>query len=319
MRVLVTGAAGFTGTHMMQYLSQHEGVSVTGLVRKAAPVISKLENIPRISYTIADLLNRKSLMSVVAEIHPDTIIHLGGLTHGSLDDLLSANVAGTKNILDAGYTTNPDCRILVVSSSAVYGYPGTNPITEATPLQPLSEYGISKKKQETYAFMFHELTGAHLCVARPFNLAGPGQSESFICGKIVNQIHEINLQKKKALELREITSSRDLIDVRDVIRGYWALISHSEFSRDCSGQVFNLGSGNAYTISKIIALLEEITGRSYEVKLPPDPPEVPIPTQQSDNTRITTLTRWKPEIPLKDTLRDMLAAAVNSGIERGIK
>ena len=304
MKVLVTGASGFTGTRMMQFLSVQESVTVTGLVRKIAATLPE----SRCSYITGDLMDRDRLLSLVGRACPDIIIHLGGLTHGTLDDMLSANVAGTKNILDAGYIANPDCRILVVSSSAVYGYPGTEPIPETTPLQPLSEYGRSKTLQDAYALMFHDLKGAQVCVARPFNLAGPGQPETFLCGRIVKQVREIELGKRDALELREITSCRDLIDVRDVIRGYWSLVTHPEFSRDCAGQAFNLGSGTACPVSKIITLIEEITGRDYEVKLPKELPEIPIPSQQSDNSRITTLTGWRPEIPLKETLADMLAA-----------
>jgi len=181
----------------------------------------------------------------VNDICPDAIIHLGGMTRGDLGNLLQANVIGTKNILDAGFAANPDCRILVVSSSAVYGYPGEAPIPESTPLRPLSEYGISKMAQEALALMHHTLNGTHVSIARPFNLAGPGQPESFICGKLVRQVADIEQQKKTALDLLETSSSRDLIDVRDVVRGYWALISHPDFSGKCSGRAFNLGSGNA--------------------------------------------------------------------------
>jgi nucleoside-diphosphate-sugar epimerase len=305
MRVLVTGAAGFTGTRMMDFLSGQEGIAVTGLVRKVLPIIRG----PRVSYIEGDLLNRDPLIAAVKGIAPDAIIHLGGLTHGPLEDLFQANVRGTKNILDAGYTGNPDCRFLMVSSSAVYGFPGTAPIAESTPLQPLSEYGISKMAQEALAMMHHKLNDSHVCIARPFNLAGPGQSDSFVCGRIVKLAADIEQQKTQSLELQETASSRDIIDVRDVVRGYWALVSRPEFSRDCSGEAFNLGSGNAYPVSQIIALTGQITGRHYKVNLPALSPHIAIPTQKSDNTRITTVTGWKPEISLKTTLTDMLAAA----------
>ena len=243
------------------------------------------------------------------DICPDAIIHLGGMTRGDLGNLLQANVIGTKNILDAGYAANPDCRILVVSSSAVYGYPGEAPIPESTPLRPLSEYGISKMAQEALALMHHTQNGSHVCIARPFNLAGPGQPESFICGKLVRQVADIGQQKKTALDLLETSSSRDLIDVRDVIRGYWAIISYPDFSGKCSGRAFNLGSGSAYPVSAIIRTLEEMTNQHYPVNLPAEILQPSIPSQRSDNAQITSLTGWKPEISLAETLRDMLTAA----------
>ena len=122
--------------------------------------------------------------------------------------------------------------------------------------------------QEAIALMHHTLNGTHVSLARPFNLAGPGQPESFICGKLVRQVADIEQQKKTALDLLETSSSRDLIDVRDVVRGYWALISHPGFSEKCSGRTFDLGSGNAYPVSSIIRIIEEITNQHYPVNLP---------------------------------------------------
>jgi nucleoside-diphosphate-sugar epimerase len=307
MRVLVTGAAGFTGTCMMQFLSHETGVEMTGLVRKPSQK-SLLSHTPCI---VADLLERGHLITAVDEICPDAIIHLGGLTRGDLGDLLRVNVVGTKNILDAGYKANADCRMLVISSSAVYGYAGTTPIAESVPLHPLSEYGISKAAQEALALMHQTQSGALISIARPFNLAGPGQPASFICGRLVKQVADSGQKKKTALELLETSSSRDLIDVRDVVRGYWALVSHPDFSGKCSGNAFNLGSGNAYSISTIIAMIEEITNRHYEVNLPRAISRAAIPSQQSDNARITALTGWRPEISLPETLRDMLAVEMD--------
>jgi GDP-4-dehydro-6-deoxy-D-mannose reductase len=306
MKVLVSGAAGFTGSWMMQFLSEQTGVELIGLVRKTTPLSGSIQ---RHSILVSDLLDQNHLLPAVAGICPDAIIHLGGLMQGSLEAMLKVNITGTKNIIDAGYNANPDCRILVISSSAVYGYQGNIPIAETTSLQPRSEYGISKMAQDAYALMRHELNDVLVSVARPFNLAGPNQSEFFICGKIVRQILEIEQKKKSALELKEITSSRDLIDVRDVVRGYWALISHPTFSQNCAGKAFNIGSGNTYPISKIIELIEEITGRHYKVNLPIKPIYVAIPSQKSDNMRIRSLTGWRPQIQLKDTLQDMLAAS----------
>jgi GDP-4-dehydro-6-deoxy-D-mannose reductase len=163
--------------------------------------------------------------------------------------------------------------------------------------------------QEAIALMHHTLNGTHVSIARPFNLTGPGQPESFICGKLVRQVADIEQQKKTALDLLETSSSRDLIDVRDVVRGYWAIISYPVFSGKCSGRAFNLGSGSAYPVSAIIRKLEEITDQHYPVNLPAEILQPSIPSQKSDNAQITSLTGWKPEISLVETLRDMLTAA----------
>jgi len=305
MRVLVTGAAGFTGTRMMAFLAAQRGITPVGLIRRHIPETGNDG-----SFVTADLLDSDALHETVTKIRPDAVIHLAGLTRGTPNVLQATNVTGTENLLDAVVSVNPDCRILVISSSAVYGYAGDLPIPETAPLQPVSDYGISKVAQENLVLNY-ENSDAAIAIARPFNLAGPFQPESFVCGRIVKQVVEIEQRKRDALELREISTSRDLIDVRDVVRGYWALVSHPDFTSDCAGKAFNLGSGNACSLSAIIALVGEITGNHYEIRLPETPPPIPVPTQRSDNTRITSLTGWKPVISLKETLRDMLEAERN--------
>jgi len=303
MKVLVTGAAGFTGRRMMEYLSAPGAPEPVGLVKRL-PLGQEGDG----SFIAADLLDQDSLKAAVSATCPDAVIHLAGLTQGTAEALAAANVTGTKNLLNAAVAANPSCRILVVSSSAVYGYAGDSPIPETAPLRPVGDYGKSKVAQEDLCRQF-DMGDSAVAVVRPFNLAGPGQPDSFVCGRIVRQVNEIHDGKRDTLELREIVSSRDLVDVRDVVRGYWALVSRPDYRRDCSGKAFNLGSGMAYRVSAVIALVEEITGERYEVRLPEKPPAIPVPTQRSDNSRITSLTGWRPEIPLKETLRDMLDAA----------
>jgi GDP-4-dehydro-6-deoxy-D-mannose reductase len=303
MRVLVTGASGFTGRFMMEYLSYQPGVETVGLIRSRSP--SPFLH-SRIRYETADLLDIDHLGEKISSVCPDAIIHLAGLTHGSTADLQATNVTGTNNLLEAGVTANPACRILVISSSAVYGYSGEDPIAESAPFKPLSDYGRSKVTQETLALAYGNATDAAIAVARPFNLAGPGQPGTFVCGRIIDQVIAIERKEKAGLELLETESSRDFIDVRDVVKGYFALLAHPDFSADCAGRAFNLGSGRACSIADIIAMIEEITGEQYPVSLPRVPPQILLPSQQSDNTRITATTGWKPEITLEETLRDML-------------
>ncbi len=304
MRVLVTGASGFTGRQMMAYLAAQRGVTPVGLARNN--LLPPPEG--QAPFLTADLLDMKALEAAVASAKPDAVVHLAGLTGGKPEALHAANVTGTRNLLDACHAANPECRILVVSSSAVYGYAGEAPIPETAPYRPVSDYGRSKVEQETLALKYAG-RDADIAIARPFNLAGPGQSDQFVCGRIVRQVIEIEKKRRDAIELREIVSSRDLIDVRDVVKGYWALVSHADFTGDCAGRAFNLGSGNAYPLSTVIALVEEITGKIYKVQLPREHPEIPVMTQKSDNSRITGLTGWKPEIPLKETLKDMIEVA----------
>ncbi len=125
----------------------------------------------------------------------------------------------------------------------------------------------------------------------------------------MQQVIEIEQGKRACLDLLEIQSCRDFIDVRDVVKAYWMLISHTKFREDCAGKAFNIGSGKTYAISTVIDLLKEITGKELKLHLPATSPRIAIPSQMSDNTRIHRITGWNPQISLKESLSDMLDAA----------
>lgn len=306
MNILITGASGFTGLNMIEFLNSHDAVRITGLARKNQMQFSSASNI---SWTRGDILARDSLYDTVSSVNPDVILHLAGLSSGSLAELRETNVTGTRNILDAAIRVNPSCRILVISSSAVYGYAGSTPIAETHILNPLSEYGVSKVEQETLCREYSKTGESQIAVARPFNLVGPHQPASFVCGRVVRQVIEIERGERNSLDLFEIQSSRDFIDVRDVVKAYWGLLSHPEFSITCAGKLFNIGSCNATAISEVIDLIERITGEHYPVQLPISPAPVPVPSQQCDCSQIRAIIGWTPTISLSDSLRDMLDAA----------
>jgi GDP-4-dehydro-6-deoxy-D-mannose reductase len=310
MKVLVTGASGFTGQQMIRHLLEKGGCAVTGLVRKPFPLFFG----DNVSCVGADLLDRARLFDALSTVRPDGIIHLAGRNHGSLKELLDANEAGTKNLLDAAFRANPECRVLVIGSSAAYGYAGSDPVTEDAPLRPLSDYGVSKAAQDILALKQYFDLGRQVSVARPFNLVGPGQPPSFICGRIVQQIVEIENGQRDALDILETSSRRDFIDVRDAVRAYFLILSHPAFSQQCAGRAFNIGSEITFAISAVISLIEEITGDRYTVRVPENPPDVPVPFLMSDTTRIRTVTGWAAEISLKESLRDMLDAARSSAV-----
>ena len=306
MKILITGASGFSGTALIRHLLAVGERDICGIVRS----LPKNPNRDRqIRFVPCDLLDYQRVQEVVAEVCPDRIVHLAGLTHGTIADLLNANAVGTRNLLDAVDAANPACQTLIVSSSAVYGYHGRDPIAEGTPLLPLSDYGVSKAAQEHVTLMHHAITGAPIAIVRPFNLVGPGQPDYFICGRIVRQVVEIERGQRKNLELQETRSYRDFIDVRDAVRAYWALVSYPDFNHACSGTKFNIGSGAAHAVSDVISLVENTTGRQYVVTMPENQPRVAIPYQQGDSTLIRKVSGWHPKISLKDSLADMLAVA----------
>ncbi len=306
MKVLITGASGFTGIHMIGFLSTQEDIRIIAIARKKPAHFS---NAQKISWVEGDILDPAKIIETISAVKPSVVLHLAGLNRGSLEDLQKTNVTGTQNMLDAILKINPDCRTLVISSSAVYGYAGNTPIDENQTLKPLSDYGISKAAQDTLCQIYYKTKGCQVAVARPFNLVGPHQPNSYVCGKIVQQIIEIEQGKRACLDLLEIQSCRDFIDVRDVVKAYWTLLIHTKFKEDCAGKAFNIGSGKSYAISTVIDLLREITGKEYQLHLSASSHRLIIPSQMSDNTQIHRITGWNPHISLKESLSDMLDAA----------
>jgi|SRR5208337_446956 len=305
MRLLVTGASGFTGTALIQYLAADGTVHITGVTREDR---SRPTPVGHVAWVTTDLLDYDRLSACLSTARPEAIIHLAGLNHGSPAELFTANACGTQNLLEAVSATVPDCRVLVTSSSAVYGYQGSSPITEDNPFQPLAVYGAAKAAQDILASMHYRARGVHVAIARPFNLAGPGQTDIFVCGRIIRQLVECETGTRDAFSLLETESSRDFVDVRDAVKAYWSLVTHPRFMEDCAGKAFNIGSGRSYAISDVIAILAKITGKTYPVSLPPEPPQISLLSQRSDCSRLHRITGWAPQLSLEETLRDMLAA-----------
>jgi nucleoside-diphosphate-sugar epimerase len=306
MKCLVTGASGFTGSEMVRVLAREDSLRITALTRgtRAHPLFGDA-----VTWVSADLLDAKAIAGIVDTVVPDIVIHLAGLNQGSPGDLFRTNVTGTRNLLEAVVQANPLCRIIVVSSSAVYGYAGEQPIAEDSPFAPLGMYGISKVAEEHLTMMYYHTRGAQVAIVRPFNLVGPGLSPALVCGRIIGQVLAAEKAGGHTIELVETASRRDFVDVRDVVSGIRALAFLPSFSRDYAGKAFNIGSGRAVSIAEVMDLIGTISGRTFTVNLPKDPVTVTIPSQRSDNSRLHALTGWQPEHPLAESLRDMYRVA----------
>jgi len=303
MRVLVTGAGGLAGRAMVHQILGLEGDrEVFGIYRKNLPGASD-----RFTPLKVDLTDREKTLARIKEAGPGMIIHLAGQNHGSLAGLLESNVLASQNLLDAACTLRNPARVLVTGSSAEYGYAGNGPIPESAPLRPIGPYGISKVAAELLALSYHAVRHLPVAVIRPFNLVGPGQSEAYVCGKIVRQVAEIEEGKREEISLADLSSRRDFIDVRDMAIACWSLISLPEFSDRCAGKAFNIGSGKDHSVSDILEIIRKNTGKRYPVLLPEQQRPIPVPTQRSDNSLITATCGWKPSISLSQSLRDMLA------------
>jgi GDP-4-dehydro-6-deoxy-D-mannose reductase len=303
MKVLVTGAGGLAGRAMVRQVLGLEGDhEVFGVHRKNLPASSD-----RLTPVKLELADREKTLARMREIEPGIIIHLAGQNHGTLEELLAGNVIATRNLLDSACSLRSPVRVLVTGSSAEYGFAGNGPIPESAPLRPVGPYGVSKVAADLLTRSYHAVRRLPVAVVRPFNLVGPGQSDAYLCGKIVRQVAEIEEGKRDEISLAEISSRRDFIDVRDLASACWGLASVTEFPERCAGKAFNIGSGKDTSVAELLDIVRKITGRRYPVLLPEKEPPIPVPTQRSDCSLITATCGWKPSISLTQSIRDMLA------------
>jgi GDP-4-dehydro-6-deoxy-D-mannose reductase len=310
MRLLITGITGFVGSHLADHALEH-GVEVFGSYRWR----SKTENIEhlggRIRLVECDLRDVSSVHHLLDTVRPDAIIHLAaqsfvGSSWQAPAETLLINTLSQVNLLEAIRQRSPYPRFLVVGSSEEYGAVCESelPITEDNPLRPLSPYAVSKVTQDLLGYQYFKSYGMPIVRSRAFNHEGPRRGDVFVTSNFARQIAEIEAGlREPVIRVGCLKTRRDYTDVRDIVRGYWLLLERGE-----PGEVYNLCSGKAWEIGKVLDFLIGQTGvRPIAVQEDPArlrPSDVPILI--GDATRIRRAVGWTPERPFEQTLRDVL-------------
>lgn len=240
MRLLLTGAQGFTGRHLqaMAAARDHEVHALT-----------------------CDLLDADALRREVAVAAPQAVIHLAAIAfvgHGSPADFYRVNTVGTTVLLDAlaGLAGAPP-HVLLASSANIYGNAQESPITEDTPAAPVNHYAMSKLAMETMAANW--AGRLPITIARPFNYTGPGQDESFVMAKLVAHF----ARRAPAISLGNIDVEREYNDVDMVCRAYLDVIEQG-----ITG-TFNVCTGTTHALRDVIDLLGQITGHVPQIQVDP--------------------------------------------------
>ncbi len=304
-KILITGSNGVTARHLMDHLGI-SGISDDRIF--AADRESGLCGMRKRHFIKVDLLDKGQTSRMLKKIKPDLIFHFAGLNSSrDYDGLLRGNLFTTNNLLDAVVRNGLEPRILVIGSAAEYGIAGNSkrPIRETGPLAPITPYGVSKAAQTMLALQYHSAFGLYIVVARSFNLIGPGQTPDFVCGSIVSQVKAICAGKTRAdrLIIGNTHTKRDFVDIRDAVRAYWRLLT---CGRDLSGQVFNVGSGQAHSIRDVAEILFKYCGREIPIEQRADKVRRnDIPAQVADLTRIKSAIGWKSSISVERSLKDM--------------
>jgi GDP-6-deoxy-D-talose 4-dehydrogenase len=292
-RALVTGLHGFTGHYVARELAA-AGYRVFGTVLTGDATGPDVFNV--------DLNDRAGLAAVVAQVQPDVVVHLAAIAfvaHGDAEQMYRVNVVGTRNLLDAlvqgGHT--PSC-VLLASSANVYGNASVPVIEEGVAPAPANDYAVSKLAMEYMARLW--MDRLPIVIARPFNYTGVGQAENFLLPKIVSHFRK----GARRIELGNLAIARDFSDVRIVAQSYRRLLAAAP-----AGQVFNVCSGQSYSLESVIDMMSDIAGYRIDVQVNPAFVRAnDVLTLTGNNARLAAAIGAVETIPLVETLRWMYQA-----------
>ncbi len=309
MRILITGATGFVGTHLRAYLLRHTDWEIVGTSYPDQPPAALDPKREQLIYL--DLRDAEATRNALTAHHPAYIVHLAAQSHiptayknpwGTLEN----NILGQLNLLEACRALDPLPRVLIIGSGEEYGRgdPTAMPLTETSPLRPENPYSVSKVTQDVLGYQYFISYGLPVLRVRPFNHIGPHQSPRFVLPAFAQQIAKIEArQQSPVMRVGNLTPARDFTDVRDVIRAYhWLLL------RGVAGEVYNVASGEAHTIQSLLDHLLALT--SVEIRVETDPARyrpADVPIVYGSFAKLQRDTGWSPQIPFAQTVADVLA------------
>ena len=308
MRVFVTGATGFAGSHLVDGLLA-DGHEVFALVHPASGH-QALPAHARLAGLAGDLLDADSLKTAVSQAQPDVVYHLAGQAYPALSWRKAAwtfaiNTGGTANLLDAVVAYGRP-RTVIVTSAEVYGLvtAAELPLTEATPPAPRHPYGVSKLAAGQLVALYAERYGLPAVEARPFNHIGPRQAKGFVVPDFASQLAAIKLGRSgPRMLVGNLDAQRDFTDVRDVVRAYRLLAEHGH-----AGETYLICSGQPVAIHYLLGALAELAEVTVEIEYDPArmrPSDVPC--LYASFQKIQADTGWSPQIHLRQSLTDALA------------
>ncbi len=291
-KILVTGAGGFIGSHLCEELVK-KGHKVRALVRynsqgskgwlEKSPIASEIEFI---AGDVRDYdMVRRAMHGATEVMHLAALIGIP-YSYDSPLAYIRTNIEGTYNILECARQSNV-ARVLVTSTSEVYGSALFTPISEEHPLQPQSPYSASKISADQLALSYNLSFDTPVVVARPFNTFGPRQSTRAVIPTIITQM----LKNKGQVKLGSLNTVRDLTFVEDTVRGMIAILKTDHFI----GKSVNIGTGQAKSIQEIVETLQKISGLDIRVKTDPArirPEKSEVLTLISDNRQLREHSSW---------------------------
>jgi nucleoside-diphosphate-sugar epimerase len=291
--VLITGAEGFTGRYVAAAL-RARGHQVSSLVRRC--------DVPAPDVYACDLQDRAGLAAVVDRVRPDWVVHLAAISfvgHGNPGEIYATNVVGSRNLIEAlAACEKKPSAVLLASSANIYGAgPLGLPIPETAPYHPANDYAVSKVAFEYMAQLW--MDRLPIIIVRPFNYIGVGQSPSFLVAKMADHFR----RRAPVIELGNRDVARDFSDVRWVADVYCRLLEKAPV-----GEVFNVCSGHAVTLTHVLQTMSTITGHDIEARTNPDfVRQHEVKSQCGDNRKLLGVIGQLDAPTLYDTLEWLLS------------
>lgn len=306
--VAVTGADGFIGSHLTQMLLK-EGYRVRALSQYNSfnnwgwledVIASTPEAAEQLEVVCGDIRDANFCREFVRDC--GTVFHLAALiaipySYVAPDSYVDTNVKGTLNMCQAARDANVD-RLIVTSTSEVYGTALQVPIPETHPKQPQSPYSATKIGADAIALSFFNAFSLPVVVARPFNTYGPRQSARAIIPTIISQI----ASGAEVIKVGDLSPTRDFNFVEDTCRGFIALAN----AEGIEGREINIASGTEISMHDTLSTIAKVMGRNVEFEVDPArlrPSASEVRRLCGDNTLITSLTSWRPQVGLEEGLR----------------
>ncbi len=310
--ILVTGAAGFAGSHLLDLLEPGDVPVVAW--RRPGERLPVPPTGTRCRWMDVELLDADAVRAAVRAVAPGVVYHLAGIAHvgGSwrhTHQTLLVNVLGTHHLLTALAELAVRPRVLITGSAHVYREQD-RAITEQDPIGPASPYALSKLAQEMVGAHAASTQGLPVVLTRPFNHIGPRQDAAFFASGVAR--HIVQAERGLAapvLEVGNLEARRDLTDVRDTVRAYRALAERGQ-----AGGVYNVCSSRAHRMGDLLDAL--VAGGRVAIEVRPDPSRLrphDAPLFLGDHGRLTKEFGWEPLIPIEQTVADLLEVPARCG------
>ena len=301
-KILVTGADGFIGSHLTEALLA-AGHSVRALsYYNSFNNWGFLEGIkhPNLEVVSGDVRDNNFCRTLMKDV--DTVYHLAALiaipySYVAPDSYIDTNIKGTLNICQAAKESDVR-KILVTSTSEVYGTALYVPIDEKHPKQPQSPYSASKIGADAVALSFHHAFGLPVTIVRPFNTFGPRQSARAFIPTVITQI----ANGMKEIKVGDLRPTRDFNYVADTVAGFMAIAK----APGTEGKEINIATGKDHSMKETLELIAEIMGEKVNWVEDPErirPADSEVFRLCGDNTLLKQLTDWHPEVGFEEGLR----------------